>query len=214
MDVIRGLALVVLALTLVAWPGDSVRAAAPVVTINPNSVRIQVASAPLVETIDALARAASFKVTYEGARPTGMLFGAQIDTPTVAQTLFRLLDGQNLNYAVAFDLTGKKVTSLMILGVAPKVAPAAGPAAGGSRPQPVATPRTFLPPVDDDPAEEPEETPEPEPSPPPKGPAQGPGSPVSPFPVSPFAPRFPFGTPFGPRPTPAPNPPPAPTPSA
>ena len=54
-------------------------------------------SATLAETIDALARAAGFKVTYDGARPSAMLFNAEIDTPTVAQTLFRLIDGQNLN---------------------------------------------------------------------------------------------------------------------
>ncbi len=203
----------VLAVALAEGPGDSVQAAPPAVTISPSSVRIQVAASPLVETIDALARAANFKVTYEGARPVAVLFGAVIDTPTVAQTLLRLLEGQNLNYAVLFDLSGKRVTSLMILGVVPKSAAASGPAAGGSRPQPFATPRTSLPPVDDDPAEEAEETPEPEPSPPSTAPARGPGSPASPFPTSPFAPRSPFGAPYGPRPTAPSSPPPLPSPS-
>jgi len=205
---------IILAVALAAGPGDSARAAPPAVTVGPNSVRIQVNASPLVETIDALARAANFKVTYEGARPVGVLFGAAIDTPTVAQALLRLLEGQNLNYAALFDLSGKRVTSLMILGVVPKSAVAAGPAAGGSKPQPFATPRTPLPPVDDDPAEESEETPEPEPSPPSTAPARGPGSP---FPTSPFAPRSPFGGPFGPRPTPPSSspssPPPLPSPS-
>lgn len=36
-----------------------------------------------VEAIDALARAGGFRVTYQGARPTAMLFNAEIDTRTV-----------------------------------------------------------------------------------------------------------------------------------
>ncbi len=93
--------------------------------------------------------------------------GPTIDTPTVAQALLRLLEGQNLNYAALFDLSGKRVTSLMILGVVPKSAAAPGPAAGGTRDLSRSRLREPpLPPVDDDPAEESEETPEPEPSPP------------------------------------------------
>ncbi|HQZ17685.1 MAG TPA: hypothetical protein PLD86_12495, partial [Vicinamibacteria bacterium] len=98
----------------------SVQAAPPLVTLNATGAKIVVTRASLAEAIDALARAAGFKVTYEGARPTAMLYNAEIDTPTVAQTLFRLIDGQNLNYAVTFDLTGKRVTLLMVLGAQPK----------------------------------------------------------------------------------------------
>ncbi len=190
----------------------TVRAAAPVVTITPTGARVQVSSATLAETIDALARVAGFKVTYDGARPSAMLFNAEVDTPTVAHTLNRLLEGQNLNYGIVFDLTGTKVTALMIFGTASKTSGSAGGGSTTARPQPFATPRNpraTLPPVDDDPVEEvqadttPEPTPTPTPSP--VAPQQG----ATPNMPSPFAPR-PFGRPLVPPPTP---PPAAPTPS-
>ena len=188
----------------------SVQAAPPVVTVGAAGARIKVVQASLSEAIDALARAAGFKVTYEGARPNAMLYNAEIDTPSVAQTLFRLIDGQNLNYAVMFDLSGKKVTSLMVLGAQPKAGGAAGSPAALARPQsfaPPRGPRTDPPVVDDEPAEpEPEATPQPTPAPaPPLPPRGGPGGQAAPFPPSPFAPR-PFGSPFGPRPSPSPSP--------
>ena len=198
---------------LVVPLGASVRAGAPAVTISATGAKIQVVSASLVETLDTLSRAAGFKVTYEGPRPTAMLFNSEIDTPTVSQTLIRLLDGQNLNYGVVFDLSGKRVTKLMIFGVTPRTS---GTAATPSRPQPFATPRNpreTLPPVNDEPAESSEPEPAvPEPTPSPTAAPRGPGgqaSPGSPFPPSPFAPR-PFGGPFGPRPTPVPLPSPSP----
>lgn len=187
----------------------SADAATPVVTIGTTGAKIQIVSASLVDTIDALSRAAGFKVTYEGSPPATMLFNAEIDTPTVPQTLSRLLDGQNLNYGVVFDLSGRRVTRLMIFGVAPKAGATSG--ATPARPQPFATPRNpreALPPVDDDPPESSEPEPAvPEPTPSPTAAPQGPGGqtpPASPFPPSPFSPR-PFG-PFGPRPTPLPSP--------
>jgi hypothetical protein len=177
----------------------SVHAATPIVTITPAGARIQVVAASLSETIDALSRASAFKVTYEGARPAAMLYNVEIDTPSIPQTLFRLLEGQNLNYGVVLDPSGMKVISLLILGVAPKVGP----------PQVFATPRSprsTLPPVDDDP-EEPAVA-EPAPSEPPSSPAPSPQpSPVAtrppPPPRSPFAPRPLVGSPFGPQPAPA-----------
>ena len=193
----------------------SARAGAPVVTIGTTGAKIQVVSASLVDTIDALSRAAGFKVTYEGSRPTAMLFNAEIDTPTVPQTLSRLLDGQNLNYGVVFDLSGRRVTRLMIFGVAPKAGATSGATTTPARPQPFATPknpRDTLPPVDDDPQESSEPEPEvPEPTPAPPGLPRGPEgqTPASPSLPSPFAPR-PFGGPFGPRPTPLPLPSPSP----
>ena len=145
-----------------------------------------------------------------------MLFNTDIDTPSVSQSLSRLLEGQNLNYGVVYDLSGKKVTTLMIFGLAPKVGAAPGSTASGSRPQPFATPRTSKnePPPEED---EVEEVPEPEPVPqatpviaPPSGRPGGPGSPTSPFPPSPFTPRSPFGNPLATRPTPPPVPSPSP----
>lgn len=189
----------------------SARAASPVVTVGAGGAKIKVTQASLSEAIDALARAAGFRVTYEGARPTVMLFNAEIDTPTVAQTLFRLIDGQNLNYAVMFDLSGKQVTSLLVLGIPPKTGGAPGVPAGAARPQPFTPPRgsrSDMPVLDDDPAEpEPESTPQPTTAPPTAAPPRGsPGGPTSPAPPSPFTPRPLFGSPFGPRPSPSPSP--------
>ncbi|MBX7183804.1 MAG: hypothetical protein K1Y01_01540 [Vicinamibacteria bacterium] len=184
------------------------QAAPPVVTLRAGGAKVVVASASLGEAIDALARAAGFKVTYEGSRPGSMLYNAEIDTPSVAETLFRLIDGQNLNYAVMFDRSGRNVTSLLVFGAASKTggSAATSPAA---RPQPFTPPRgpRAEVPVDDDPVEpEPEPTPAATPSPTPGLPVRGPGGQGSPFPPSPFAPRPPFGSPFGPRPSPSPSP--------
>lgn len=188
-----------------------VLAAQPVVTIGAPGVKIQVTQASLSEAIDALAHAAGFKVTYEGARPAAMLYNTEIDTPTVAESLLRLIDGQNLNYAVMFDLSGKKVTSLMVLGVQPKTGGSPGSSAGDARPQAFTPPRrpgTEAPAVVDDPVEpESEPTPQPTPVPSPLVPVRGgPGSPTSPFPPSPFGGPRPFGSPFTPRPSPSPSP--------
>jgi len=204
----------VLALGVVAMAAPihgSVHAAPPVVTLSATGAKIKVTSASLSEAIDAFSRAAGFKVTYEGGRPNAMLYNAEIDTPTVAQTLFRLIDGQNLNYAVMFDRTGKKVTTLMVLGVQPKSGATPGAPSGIARPQPFTPPRgtrNDTPVVDDDPVEsEPEATPQPTPAPSPQVPPRaGPGGQGAPFPPSPFAPRPPFGSPFGPRPSPSPSP--------
>lgn len=194
----------------------SVRAAAPVVTLSATGAKILVASAPLSEAIDALARAAGFKVTYEGPRPSAMLFNAEIETPSVAQTLFRLIEGQNLNYAVMFDLSGKKVTSLMVLGTQSKPGATPTAPAGPSRPQPFTPPRTSrgdMNVVDDDPVEtEPEPTPQPTPAPAP-APATPQRTPPGPYPPSPFAPRALYANPFGTTPTPAPSPVASPAPS-
>ena len=189
----------------------SVQAAPPVVTLSAAGAKMKVTSASLSEAIDALSRAAGFKVTYEGPRPGAMLYNAEIDTPSVAQTLFRLIDGQNLNYAVMFDLTGKKVTSLLVLGVQPKTGGASSSPASGTRPQPFTPPRGSRSEpsvVEDEAAEpEPEATPQPTPATPPPPPARGgTGSQGTLAPPSPFAPRPPFGSPFGPRPSPTPSP--------
>ncbi|MBK5255508.1 MAG: hypothetical protein JJE39_05700 [Vicinamibacteria bacterium] len=202
-------------LLLVLSKGASVRAAAPIVTISAAGVKIQIASAPLSETIDALSQAAGFKVTYEGSRPTARLFNAEIDTPTVAETLFRLLEGQNLNYAVVFDLSGRKVTSLMLLGPASRSGGTTG-ASSSAPPRPFTPPairRSDPAPPEDDPAEGEDAQPEPPTPPPapsasplPPGP-QGPGgAPVIPLPPSPFAPRPLVVSPFAPRATPSPSP--------
>jgi hypothetical protein len=197
----------------------SVRAAGAVVTLSPTNARIQISGASLADAIDALSRSANFKVTYDGPRPAAMLFNTDIDTPTVAQTLLRLLEGQNLNYAAVLDLSGKNVTLLMVLGAPVRTASAPSGGSGGSggtrAAQPFATPRA---PRNEPPPDEPDDEPEAQPSPspsatptpvPPGTPPGGPPAlPPSPYQVSPFAPRSPFGVaPIGPpRPSPSPSP--------
>jgi hypothetical protein len=197
----------VLAASFALWtPVRSVSAlaqsSAPVVTLTPGQARIDVAAASLSDAIDALARAASFKVTYEGSRPAAMLYKTAIDTPSVSRTLFRLLEGQNLNYGVVMDPTGQQVTNVIILGVASRSAAAPNSGSSGSRPQPFATPRPPRNPVTEAPPEvaEAEAPGVPEATPAP--------TPVEIRPVAPpsMGPRMPFGRPFGPRPTPSPTP--------
>ena len=188
---------------LMAFPSaNEVRAQLPSVDLTGGRARVRIKASQLSDAIDALGRAAGFKVTYDGARPSAMIYNAEIDTASVPQTLFRLLEGQNVNYGVVFDKSGRRVTSLLIVGVAAKSA--GGSVSGGSpvRPQgfqPPRAPRAELPPVDDEPvletAPEPEPTPEASPSP---TPVQGPRA----FPQSPFGPRPPGFNP--PRPTPSP----------
>jgi len=195
--------------------GGSVRAQAPSVTVTPNSVRVQVASAPLAEVIDALSRAAGFKVSYSGPRPTAVLFKTEIETPTVAEALLRLLGGENLNYGVVFDLSGRNVTTLMMLGPAAK---SAAGTSGSSVPRPFSSPvnpRNEPPPADEEPSApvEPEAA-DPGPEPPAPEATEPARSEVGtvPMPPSPFAPRPLVISPFS-RPTPSPPPPPAPSPT-
>jgi hypothetical protein len=182
--------------------GAFAQSSAPVVTLGPGLARIDVTASSLGDAIDALARAGSFKVTYEGGRPTAMLYKTQIDTPSVSRTLVRLLEGQNLNYGMVMDPTGQQVTTLIILGLASRSAAAPNSGSSGSRSQPFATPRPPRNPV----PEAPQEVAEPEP-PAVAEPAPSP-TPVEIRPVAPpsMGPRMPFGRPFGPRPSPSPTP--------
>lgn len=190
-----------------------VSAADPVVSLAPGSARVRIVSSSLTEALDALARAAGFQVKYEGARPTAMLFNLEIETAGVPQAVLRLLEGQNVNYGLALDASGQRVSSLLIGTPAAKVAtPSAPPAAtpgGGPRPMPFATPRIprGAPIVEnnetpDEPAVEEESTPTPTPTPAPVP------TPFGMRPGQPFPPgtRPPFGIPFGPRPTPSVSP--------
>lgn len=196
---------VVSLLVMSGLPNQTVHAGPPVITMTPAGVRIQAASSTLSETIDALSKAAGFKLIYDGARPAVPLFNLDIDTPNLSQTVVRLLEGQNLNYAMLMDKSGTKVTSLMILGSAPKGVSAPASPGSTSRPgafSPPRSPRNDLPPVDDDPADV---EPPPDPPTPTPVPAASPNK-SQPVPLSPFAPRSPFGNPFPPRPTPSASP--------
>ena len=203
---------------LVSVPASRVvYAATPVITIGATGVGVKVTDASLFDIVDALGRAAGFKVAYEGARPTRMLYAVDVTSASVPQALVRLLEGQNINYAMLLDRTGTKVTSLMIVGAVKTTATGATGVGAAARPRaftPPRSPRVELPPVDDEPAEAtPEEVPAPEPDPaaspdPAKGPArpEPPASPTPGFRNMPFGTRPPFSNPFGPRPTPSPSP--------
>lgn len=185
----------------------------PQITVGPEGARIRIVSASLSEAIDALARAGGFRVIYQGARPTAMLFNAEIDARTVGEALLRLLEGQSLNYGVVFDVTGTSVTSLLVLAPASGAGSAQAPF-GNSAPPPQSLPTPRRAPRRDSPMPEvepeigePEPEPEPEPSPV-ATPTSTPSPTPPPLRLSPFAPRSPF-----PPPLPTAPPPPAPTPS-
>ena len=208
----RLVVLILLSTTFGFGASRSGHADPPQVLLGPAGTRIRIVSASLAEVIDALARAAGFKVTYESSRPGAMLFNVDIDAPNVAQALARVLEGQNLNHGVVFDITGASVTSLLIMGTPPRSG-ASPPPASASRPQTLPTP----PPQRDqsspegapegapeeatDPANEPQPAPAPTPLPTP-GLTQ-----------SPFRPRPTFPRPFSPQPFGPPPPSASPSPS-
>lgn len=199
-----------------AWIGPRrVSAADPEVTVGAAGAKVHIVSSSLAEAINALARAAGFEVKYDGAQPSAMLFNLDIEAASVPQALLRLLEGQGLNYGLALDATGTRVTSLLITAPAPRLGAAgtpapAPPSATAPRTLPFGAPRSprGVPIIEDtqpDDESTPEEaaTPTPTPTPSP-APAPTPGfRPGSSFP--PVA-RPPFGQPFGPRPTPAVSP--------
>jgi len=214
----RLVALILLTAALGFGPSRPGHADPPQVTVGPAGTRIRIVSAPLSEVIDALARAGGFRVTYQGARPTAMLFNAEIEARTVGEALLRLLEGQSLNYGVVFDVTGASVTSLLVL--APASASGTSQATSGNLisppPQTLPTPRRA--PRRDAPSPEVEpEIGEPEPEPEPEPSPVATPAPATPLPtpplrrLSPFAPRSPFATP---APTPPAAPSPSPSPSA
>lgn len=205
------IALVLLTTALGFGASRSVHADPPQVTVGPAGTRIRIVSATLAEVIDALARAAGFKVTYESSRPGAMLFNVDIDAPNVAQALARVLDGQSLNHGVVFDVTGASVTSLLIMGTPPRSG-ASAPPPSAARPQalPTPPPQRDQPPPEGaqgettDPVNEPQPTPAPTPLPTP-GLTQSPFRPRPNFP-RPFSPQ-----PFGPPPSPSASPGPSPS---
>lgn len=204
-------AVVLVAVAVGSGTVGSVRADPPQVTIDAAGTRIRIVSATLADVIDALARTAGFRVTYESSRPNAMLFNVDIDAPNVAQALARVLEGQNLNHGVVFDVTGASVTSLLIMGTPPRSG-APPTASSPARPQALPSP----PPQRDQPSPEGaqgetvEATEEPQPTPAPT-PLPTPALTQSPFRPRPTFPR-PFSPqPFGPPPSPSASPSPSPS---
>lgn len=188
------------------------RAADPIVSVGPSGAKVRIVSASLAEALNALARAAGFEVKYEGTPPAAMLFNLEIDAASVPEALLRLLAGQSLNYGLALDSTGKRVSSLLIGTPAPRTGAPGNPSVPpppGVAPRPFGNPRNSraVPIVEENaiedeaaPEEEPSPTPSPTPAPVPTPPGIRPGQQFPP------AMRPPFGQPFGPRPTPSVSP--------
>lgn len=206
-------AMVTIAAMVGFGPPRAVQAAPPQVTVDLTGTRIRIVSATLAEVIDSLARAAGFKVTYESSRPGAMLFNVDIEAPNVAQALARVLEGQNLNHGVVFDITGATVTSLLIMGTPPRSGASPPPASAG-RPHAFPTPppqaQRDQPLPEGAQGEMPEAADEPQPTPAPT-PLPTPGLTQSPFRPRPNFPR-PFSPqPFGPPPSPSASPSPSPS---
>jgi hypothetical protein len=179
----------------------------PVVSVKPGSVRIDVESSSVFEALEALGRAAGFKVTVEGSRPLRPIHRATIHARTPAQAVVRLLDGQNLNYGLLYG-ADRRISSVVVLGAVPPTPTAGGSPAGGSAPPASSRPGPVIgtPPVSEEPEDGTDE-PAAETSPTPAVQAQ-------PAPTPPVTYGRPLGQPIGgSTPFLRPTPPPAPVPS-
>jgi hypothetical protein len=191
-------------------------------------VELTARSAPLAEVLDRLGRQIGMKVVYEGASPR-QLVTLSLQGRSAPETVLALLEGQGLNFALVSDLTGTRVETLLVSGVAPSSGPSTPAATGGRSTPTTAFRRNLSPPpgsgpdtmeddseeleedeVFDDPAASgvPVEGPgsgaaaQGDQAPNPVPTPQAPGQQTAPspsFPVSPFAPQ---ATPYTPQPFP------------
>ena len=99
------------ALALLAAP---VRAGVEV-TAADGHVNVTAAQAPLSDVLDGLARKTRMKVVYEGGTPRNPVT-IELRGHTPAEAVLRVLEGLGLNYALALDLSGTQVETLMIVG--------------------------------------------------------------------------------------------------
>jgi hypothetical protein len=220
-----------LVLVLALAPGFCA-SAQPAVTIAPDgTVSVDADRAPLSEVLDQFARVAGAQLTWEGT-PQRALVTLKLQARHPAAALAAILEGQPLDYAVALDLSGTRVTTL-ILGSAPSSAGSrapsgpgdlAGPRPSSSVPRPAPL-RPSEPAAAGDADADGEdssagdaaggdaEAPQEEAAPQEPGPEPGTARPESPKgPASPLGPgpvRFPV-SPFAPQPTPMPTPEPTP----
>ena len=115
-------------------------------------VDVQATGAPLSEVLDRLAKQTGMKVSYDGA-PQRMAVNLTLTNRTPAEAVLGILDGLGINFALKMDLTGSRVDTLLISGLA----------AASSSPAPTSAPvRTFQPPTQAEPEDEPQAEEEPE----------------------------------------------------
>lgn len=181
-------------------------------------------SAPVSEVLDRIARQTGMKIVYDGAPPRSLV-SVTIQGRSPVETIYGLLEGLGLNYALRTDLGGSKVDTLLLL---------AGSSGGPARPAtntPARPPIAAVPepdePDDDEAAPAPAEAEVPAgqaPAPPPNIPGAAPQpnqppslTPAGPQSVAPTNPAFstsPFLSPMTfPGPVIVPQPQPAPTPT-
>jgi hypothetical protein len=129
-------------------------------------VDLTATAAPLADVLDRLARQTGMKVVYEGPAPR-QLVTLSVRGRTPVETVFTLLEGQGLNYALEADASGAGVQTLLLAG-----ATTASLSTSGRRAAPVPTrprrpfgpppgssPETVEPPFDETDDEPPEEVP-------------------------------------------------------
>jgi hypothetical protein len=106
-----GRSLIAAALALLAAPVS----AGVEVTAADGHVDVSAAQAPLADVLDHLARKTRMKVVYEGGAPRNPVT-VELRGRTPAEAVLGVLEGLGLNYAIALDLSGTQVETLMIVG--------------------------------------------------------------------------------------------------
>lgn len=136
----------------------------PVVTLGPaGEVSVEASLTPIGDVLERFARATGAQLTWDGTLPR-QLVTLRVQAPNAAAALAAILEGQALNYAVALDATGARVTTLIIgtqaAGGRPGMSrPAAPPPFSASAPR--GNPRRLPPPREVEPEPEPEPESEP-----------------------------------------------------
>lgn len=180
-------------LALLGWGAD--RPPAIEVTASGGVISLAADGAPLSDVLDRVSAVSGMKVVYDGPQPRQRVSVA-IRAGSWSEAVYRLLEGQALNYAVALDASEARVETLVIVN--------SRGAAEAPRPAvPAMPPEYVLPdpdaenvPEPEGPIAEPPRAPVPPPGfagPPPGYPGQGPGYPNQPpgYPVFPTAPSTP-----------------------
>lgn len=121
-----------LAAALFASVAIAVSAAAPEVTVDGLEVRIVADGSRLDQLLSELARATEMEIIYEAAPPS-IDVTAQLQAPTPAEAVIRLLDSLPVSYALQLDASGERVTKLWIAGKGSGSRPRQRPARAGAR---------------------------------------------------------------------------------
>ena len=78
-------------------------------------VSVRARAVPLSEVLDLLALRTGMKVTYEGNRPSARV-SLDLNHLTVEQMVFRVLEGQGVDYVAQSDPAGRTVETLLVSG--------------------------------------------------------------------------------------------------